>query len=163
MNINRSRESGLISWKHPTNNPCKEERSGPLINWGTGERTWKANAEIRDWGWFLRSDFSEDVWYMIQKPTEGTTFYLSGQTSLEVQHPSEDWGRQSTVNTNTATVAWVQSRSPNILQQFPNTSALQNGQEGLWKSRLLDPPTPTSAFFSSPPPELLNQEVWDGG
>ena len=30
---------------------------------------------------------------MIQKPTEGTTFYLSGQTSLKVQHPSEGLGK----------------------------------------------------------------------
>lgn len=93
MNRHHSRESGLIAWKHPTDNPCKEERSGPLITWGTGERMWQANAEIRDWGWFLRSDFSEDVWHMIQKPTEGTTFYLSRQTSLKVQHPSEGLGR----------------------------------------------------------------------
>lgn len=79
-------------------------------------------------------------------------FIYLGKLTSKYRVPQEDWGRCSTVHTNTATVAWVQSRSPNIWEHFPNPSTHQDGQEGLWKPGLL-----------GPPPELLNQEVWGGG
>lgn len=100
---------------------------------------------------------------MIQKPTEGTTFYLSGQTSLKVQHPSEGLGKTVYSQHKHSNSGLGSEQKSKYLTAVPKPQRPPEWPGRLVKIQVAGPTHPTSAFFSSPPPELLNQEVWDGG
>ena len=126
--------------RNPTNNLCREGKSDPLINLGAGERMWYTNAEIMDWGWCLRSDFSENVWHVIQKPAESTTLYLSGWINLKVQCPLRGLGKMCYSQHKHSSSDLHSQEKPNILELFSNPGTHQNHQESLYKHRFLSPP-----------------------